>query len=178
MAEERVRTDYWQQLGQFLKSRTVEPLGDPGFIGFFLVSILIFGGLGIWVEIIRAILRPVFDPEGILLAINVFYPSVGFAAAAQLHMNKKLPKYLTGLALLMQVVFVGSCIILQLAWNYPVFSLIAETLISIGALWAWWIVNATNQELREDEPDVPSAAGPADPTGSTLSGTLENFTTD
>lgn len=177
MAQEQVQTDYWQQLGQFLKSRTLEPRGDPAFVSFFLVSVLIFGGLGIWVEIFRAFLRPAFDPEGILLAINVFYPSVGFAAAAQLHMNKKLPKYLTGLALLMQVVFVGSCIILQFSWKHPAFAFIAETLVSIGALWAWWIVNATNPELREDEP-VPSAAGPADPTGANLSGTLGNFNTD
>ncbi|WP_329740738.1 hypothetical protein [Dyella sp. A6] len=175
MAEEDVRTDYWQQFGEVLKERTLEPLNHPTFIGFFLVAVLAIGGLGIWVEIFRAVADASSSPKGILLAINVFYPSVGVAAAAQLLINRDLPSYLKALALLMELVFVGGCITLQFTWQHPIFAIVMESLISVGALWSWWIANAKNPELLDKPEKVPSAAGPADPTASDLPGNLNGL---
>lgn len=43
----------WQRLGQHLRARTVNPLKSVPFVFFFFLGPVVFGALGVWVEIIR-----------------------------------------------------------------------------------------------------------------------------
>ncbi|VVO11472.1 hypothetical protein PS708_03460 [Pseudomonas fluorescens] len=166
-------TNYWYQFRAALASRSKDPWGHPSFVMFFFVGVLFFGGLGIWVEIVRVsvLLSDEASFKTICFAINVFYPSLGCASMLQFILGD-YPKMLRALGVLLCFIFVVACGSIGFLQLYTPFGLVVEIILSALALWCWWIANAKNPDFLE--PDPTAASGPAD-VSTPLSGTLDGF---
>jgi len=164
--------DHWYQFREALKSRTSDPSHHPSYWGYFLVGVLLLGGLGIWVEILRIILsKNTPDLTSLCVAINVFYPSLGCASALQFVWGE-YPKMLRALAIVMCGLFVVPCVLIAIFGHYTGWVLFWEIILSLISLWSWWITNADNRNLLD--PDPPTAYGPSNATEA-LGGTLQGF---
>jgi hypothetical protein len=67
----------WDYLWLQLKRRTPEPLGDVPFVFYVFLGIVIFGGLGIWVELLKILIstKPA-ELAGLITAVNTFFPAL------------------------------------------------------------------------------------------------------
>ncbi|SEO89675.1 hypothetical protein SAMN02800692_2603 [Luteibacter sp. UNC138MFCol5.1] len=172
MSEERPHDGHWKRLRRTFRDRTLLPLKSPSFL-LFAAIVVITAGLGIWVELYRAMDATEWKTESLRLAVNVFYPSLGCAAAAQLIFNETVPKFLRGFGLLMTIIFAACCVAFGNATSTS--AIVAQIVLSNAALWVWWIANAENTEIF-DEP-IPPATGPADAAAAELPGTLSGLKT-
>ncbi len=167
------KNNYWYQFRAALASRTKDPCGHPSFVMFFFVGVLFFGGLGIWVELVRfnVPLSNEASFKTICLAINVFYPSLGCASMLQFIVGN-YPKMLRAFGVLLCLIFVVACVSIGFLQLYNPWGLFVQVVLSILALWSWWIANAKNPDFLE--PEQAAAYGPVD-ASTPLSGSLDGF---
>ena len=172
-AEER--TD-WKHLRKELARRTREPAGDVPFILYFALATVIFGGLGIWAELVKVLLaeKPV-GLGGLTTAMITFYPALAGSTALQLVLISvgKSDKVLISFALLLLCLFPITAVLLSLVSNsHPVFVLVAGIVLWFGVMWLWWITNCDDVTYKQTAaPDAATGGNPSRP----LSGDLTGF---
>ena len=142
----------WGQLGGQLAERTIDPFSNVAFVIFVILGPLLFGALGVWVEVFRLI-KSTTEPEysALITAINAFYPALGCSTALQLVLASasRNDKSLISFALLMASLFPAAALILQsFSDSHPITTLVISALCSIGAVWLWWITNGSDTEIR------------------------------
>ncbi|MBX8548830.1 MULTISPECIES: hypothetical protein [Pseudomonas syringae group] len=170
------KVSHWYQFRASLLSRTVKPAKHPTFVMFFALGIVVFGGIGIWVEILRlnVFLSKEATFTSVCFAINVFYPSLGCASMLQFIVGN-YPKALKAFGCLLCFIFIGACLLIGLRQLYTPIGLCVEIALSALALWAWWIANAENPDYLDA--DDATAYGPVD-TNTPLPGDLNGFKVD
>jgi hypothetical protein len=164
----------WQRLGRHLRARTVGPLKSVPFVFFVFLGPVVFGALGVWVEVIRlAISTEPPDYSSLVTAISTYYPALGCSTALQLQLAKttKGDKVLVSFGQLMFSIFLATAVVLQFFWKtYPGTVFAISFACTVAAIWLWWITNA-------DDPTFAASADAA--TGGDvdrdLRGTLNGF---
>lgn len=170
----------WVTLWHELVKRTKSPTRHVSFVIYFLVAVVIFGGLGVWTELrsywffIPTDEHPSPTLESVRTAIITFFPALAGSAGMQLIWAENKDRSLRAFAF-----FVVTILGLVIFFTAPAsvsdqIAIAAGSAASAVALWTWWIANANQKELLD--PINPDAAtGPEDLTGD-LPGDLEKFT--
>lgn len=170
----------WVTLWNELVKRTKSPTRHVSFVIYFLVAVVIFGGMGIWTELrsyfvfVPTEKTPCATLESVRTAIITFFPALAGSAGMQLIWAENKDRSLRAFAFFI-VTILGLVIFLTAPASVsdPI-AITAGTAASAVALWTWWIANANQKELLD--PINPDAAtGPEDLTGD-LPGDLKDFT--
>jgi nitrate reductase NapE component len=150
----------WSRLGKQLSARTLDPFRNAAFVIFVILGPILFGALGVWVEVFRLI-KTTAQPEysSLITAINAFYPALGCSTALQLVLASasKNDKGLISFALLMLSLFPATALVLQsFSDGHPIAILTVSGLCSIMAVWLWWITNGSDPTFMTPSPDAPT----------------------
>jgi hypothetical protein len=165
----------WGRLAKELSTRTIAPFSNAAFVIFVILGPILFGALGVWVEIFRLI-RSAARPEysALITATSAFYPALGCSTALQLVLASasKNDKGLISFALLMASLFPAAALILQsFSDSRPVMVLAVSAFCSVGAVWLWWITNGSDPTFMTPSPDA-ATGGQLD---RSLPGSLSGF---
>lgn len=165
----------WAAFRKELWRRTREPADHVVFVGHFLLSVVVIGGLGLWVELGNYFFGPPGQDLGnVRTAIATFFPALAGSTAMQLSLGKHI-KQLQILGYFFMILFGGVGILLIAHRDLdPAWALGIGTAFYLGSLWFWWIANADNPEYLDDEVPPTAATGGDDTTGP-LPGDLEGF---
>lgn len=165
----------WSYLRTELASRTGAPAKNVPFVIYVFLGPFLFGGLGIWVELVKLVIaKDMVEYGSLITAIITFFPALGCSTALQLVLASagKNDKVLISFALLMLFVFLAPAVLLQFfSAEHPGMVLLISTLCSLGAVWLWWITNGSDPTYMAPEPDA--ATGGA--VGRPLPGNLNGF---
>lgn len=135
----------WSELKEFLIFRTKKPISHPEFIVYFLLVILIIGGLGVWSDLFRA-----NDlNKSISNNLNAYALTIIAASTIELIFSKEtiLKNTLTLISVGIIVIYIFLFFILN---NNNVPTLIFSVLSTLIALYIWWIANAENSNLTKN----------------------------
>lgn len=151
---------FWKEI----KRRTVNPLTDLTFIFYVFFGVVVFGGLGVWIEVVKYYLPGQFvDMQGIRTALAVFYPALIGAASLQLVLEsvRKSETLMSVFAITSLLVMIISAILLGLIEYFQasdsLLFWVSSGLSALG-LWVWVIANADNPDLKT-RPNPESASG-------------------
>ena len=165
----------WRYLLGELGKRTTDPLRSVPFVIYTFIGTLFLGGLGIWTEVVKILLsKPPVELASLLTAISTFFPALVGSAALQLVFAaaNKSDKVLIAFAWFAFCIFLAAAVLLSLfSSKFPVPSIIIGTILSIGAVWFWWITNGVDPLYKTISPDAPTGG----PTDRNLSGTLDGY---
>lgn len=156
--------------------RTVHPLCDATFIFYVVFGIVVFGGLGVWIEIVEILLsKQAGSNKGVLTALAAFYPALIGSASLQLVLEsvRKSDKLMAVFAVAILLVTIIAALLIGLfKFNnvYVGFSFWGTIGFSIVGIWVWCVANGDNPDLKTD----PSAASGGD-TDRTLRGDTRGF---
>jgi len=170
----------WVTLWNELVKRTKNPTRHVSFVIYFLVAVVIFGGIGVWTEIrsyfvfVPTDKNPSVTLESIRTAIITFFPALAGSACMQLIWAENKDKSLRAFAFFIVTILVLVIFLTAPASVSDPIAITAGTVASAVALWTWWIANANNKELL-DQINPDAATGPEDLTGD-LPGDLNDFT--
>lgn len=191
MSEKREPSQKWalyRELRRDFRERTSKPLRHPSFIAFFLLAVVGLGALGFWLELYvlllpsdaNCLVEPLCVPErssleALRTALITYFPAVAGTSAMQLMWSGSTKHFRSAAVLLLFASLVVALLIFPsqvtdgwaIGWG---------GLMSIAALWLWWIANANQPELLDDvNPNDP--VGGDDPTVE-LSGDPTGWTTN
>lgn len=157
--------------------RTFTPLSDATFIFYVVFGILIFGGLGVWIEIMKIILSPGGSSwRGILTALAAFYPALIGAACLQLVLEsvRKSEKLMAAFSvgvLLLTIIAAVVFGVFEFNGVYPGVSFWGTIGLSLTGIWVWCVANGDNPDLQTSDPYAPSGGD----TGRALKGDTSGF---
>lgn len=166
----RMNYDGYARLVTEVKRRWNGPKAHPTFMLYFIGSFLIFGAIGVWLEIAKLAFGP--SPgdgtAALRTAIATYFPAVLGSSVLQLSISESL-RSLRALAHIVAPFFFALAAVLVYAsrlenWQ----AIIIGVLASAGALACWWIVNADEHSLRDDPEPEPEAVGKPDATAPLL----------
>jgi hypothetical protein len=149
----------------WLKSEFRKPAGHTGFWGYFIVLILVVGGLGVWISAFQD--RTLVSIIGSLLT---FFPAISTSACFELvHSDETQPKpkFARNVAIYGGAILTVALLIITANKDTWV-GCIVGILASLFALALWWLANANNVKLRDDDP-ISASGGDANrvPAGET-----------
>lgn len=162
--------DGYGRLFDEVKRRWREPQAHPTFGLFFVGSFLIFGAVGVWLELAKLVFG--IGPEhgsasALRTAVATYFPAVLGSSVLQLAISDSL-RSLRALSQTVAPLFAVLAFILVFAGNLEDWAaIVLGVLASAASLACWWIVNADELSLR-DEPVPEVATGKADPTAPLL----------
>lgn len=163
-----------QRLRAEVVRRWTAPRRDPTYLLFFITSLVFFAGAGFWLELLKltfGIGETDQSISALRTAIATYFPAVLGAAAMQLAISETL-RSLRALGQLLAWVFVCLALVLVFAVNLAdAWALFIGLLCSACALAVWWIVNADDKALRDDQPPPEAATGGVDAAAPLLGGT-------
>ncbi|WP_131618215.1 hypothetical protein [Roseivivax marinus] len=142
--------------------RTSKPLSDATFIFYVVFGILIFGGLGVWIEVMKIILSPGGSNwRGILTALAAFYPALIGAACLQLVLesvrkSEKLMAVFSVGVLLLTIIAAVVFGVFEFNSVYTGVSFWGTIFLSITGIWVWCVANGDNPDLQTTDPYAPS----------------------
>jgi hypothetical protein len=129
------------------------------FVIYVFLGIILFGGLGIWTELLKYILADKPDVAGLITAIMTFFPALVGATSIQLILAASEDKVMISFALLILCCFLTAAILLPFFSSaHPTAVLAIAALLSLGAVWVWWFTNSEDPTYRK-KPQTDAAAG-------------------
>lgn len=165
------RFSHWKLLRKELESRTTVPKGYPSFVSYFVIGVVFLAALGVWAELKRAIFDPsITDLTSLRVAIDVFYPSLGCASMLQLTWSSDTSKMLRSFALFMAFLFTAAFCATPSDKSYNGWAIALGVLLSLVALWSWWIANARSPDFQDIDPDAPTGGNLDTPLNGSLTG--------
>jgi len=148
--------NYFHELGQYLKSQFIAPIGHPTFWLYLIIAVIGAGGLGIWVAIYQR------DVQDIVAALFTYFPAIAMASGFELILKDDQRKFVRSTAFATAVTLI---LIAVLVASLPRGSL-SFALGIIGyiiSLAFWWVANADNVVLHDTPaPSVASIGGKID----------------
>ena len=169
----QTRESDWTYLKRLLKTRTVDPLSELPFLIYVFLAIILFGGLGIWTELLKYMLSDCPDLTGLITAIMTFFPTLVGATSIQLILKAADDKIMVSFALLILCCFLTAAILLPFfSPAHPGAALVIAALLSVGAVWVWWFTNSEDPTFRKKQPPDAPTGGPVD---KPMSGDLTGF---
>lgn len=176
MAEDNDISSY-AKLRKELWRRTIDPFSQPPFVFYVVTGVVLFGGLGVWVELVKLCLSDMRgDSEALVTAVITFFSTLAGAATIQLNYSsyEKSDKDLGSFALLLMCLFACAGVLLAFFGHaYPASVLFFGVICSLAATWVWWITNGDEPTFRATKKDVDAAVG-GDPERD-LPGNLDGF---
>jgi hypothetical protein len=149
----------------------MKPWGSVPFVFYVLMGILVFGALGIWIEVYQLLTSTTRDAARVIVAMITFFSALIGTSAVQLAYDAfdESNKIMLAFALLLLVAFSGFAILLSKAGTANL-AFALNFACSVCAVWVWWIANAKTNTFAF-RPDAPTGG---DPTRE-LDGNLEGF---
>jgi hypothetical protein len=167
----------WTLLRKELWNRTKEPAAHASFVLYFLIAVVMIGAGGVWIELysLLVLAGPVNSiapsESGLRTAVITFFPALAGSACMQLVWAEDRNKYLRSFAVF--VLFVMTILAIGISPNVisskSVF--FVGSIASLLALWTWWIANAKQHDLLDNNLDASLGKDPL----SALSGDLNGF---
>tara|TARA_R110000787_G_C13419772_1_gene444788 strand:- start:1306 stop:1848 length:543 start_codon:yes stop_codon:yes gene_type:complete len=167
----------WQYLGREMHRRTFAPFKSVPFVFYFILAIVVLGGLGVWVEVAKTQLNQNWKVDGLLTALSTFFPALIGSASLQLILKStdSSDKILISFSLLVCIPsFVGVGLIAAFFSLHPSLCLYAAIGFSILAVWFWWFTNGDDLTYR----NAPIDAATGGNTARTIKGNLSDFKVD
>ncbi len=168
----------WVELWRELKKRSVEPFSHASFVIYFVVAVIVIGGIGFWIELYSYLIfaSPSTAQEGSVSALRTsvitFFPALAGSACLQLVWAESHQKSLRAFGILFLCLTTVIALAISPAAVGNSSALLLGFLSSIVALWIWWIANAKQKDFLDIDPDAP-LGGNKD---ADLSGDLDGFT--
>jgi len=170
------KTGSWSAVGRELSKRTCDPLSHFSFVAYFLIAVVVLGGMGVWLELYSHLFLEHTTPENtrslasVRTALITFFPALAGSACMQLIWAENNQKSLRAFAAAVLVLLtMGALMIAPTAVRHEV-ALGVGAFFSLIALWTWVIANAKQQDLLD--PDAP--LGKKD-LNAELAGNLDGF---
>jgi hypothetical protein len=147
----------WTYLFLTLLKRFIEGFKHIDFLIYFLVVILIVGGLGISPILYKIYLQGADTPENLnelSRALSTYFITIIATSSADLILNK-LPDPKEARSLRMPALtclIIGGISIFMIQYNLiPQYSLNIAIYATFGALFLWWITNSTDGKYKLDD---------------------------
>lgn len=171
------RIGTWSGLFKELLKRSYEPLNHPSFVIYFIVSVVIAGGAGVWLELCSYIIADMELKSPSLSALKTalitFFPAVAGSACLQIIWAEDDHRALRAFATLVLFVLAILALLTGLISVIPIkCALFVGGGASLLSLWIWWIANANQEGLRDK---VPTDAPTGGSVGVPLAGDLTGF---
>lgn len=160
MATQKLLENSVQKLASELKNRFAMPIGQVSFWVALVMGVIIMGGWGIWVEIIKWSYFEEDGTKGIRTAIHTYFPALACTATMQLIMVENDKKYLRSFGWALGVILlVASLLLLVLTSKLSDgASFFWGALFSILAVLVWWVANG-HEPMFHDTPSLDAAVG-------------------
>ena len=152
------------EISSELWQRTWSPWRSPSFLIYFVVSVIGFGGLGVWLELYELSFSSPGTVDARLSALRTailaFFPVVAGTAATQLLWAEDA-KHLrsTAFALLSLFLVAALCIYPERV-SFKIALIVGGT-ACLGSLWMWVVANANQHGLLDQIDPVNSTGGAA-----------------
>ncbi len=149
----------WTILWEDISRRTSRPLSSIPFLVYVLIAIVLFGGLGIWAELLRMIVTDKFELSGLITAIITFFPTLIGTTTLQLILasSNRGEKVMTAFAILILFLFLVAAILLPFFRStHPEHVLAIGIGCSLASIWVWWMTNGLDQTFHSNRPDDAS----------------------
>lgn len=145
--------------------RTKKPKSQVVYWNHFMISVCVFGGGGILLELGRFIFaKEATSAAGILTAMATFFPATIGSSAMQIMFDQENDRRLRSISNSMMVLtFLVSGFLILTADPTSCIYWITASIFCLFSLWVWWIANADNLGLY-DNPPIDAATGGSDPT--------------
>jgi hypothetical protein len=176
-ASQRPPYDGYGRLFKEVRRRWMEPRSHPTFALFFVGSFLIYGAVGVWLEFFKIVFG--WGPEpgsvgALRAAIATYFPAVLGSCVLQLGISNSL-RSLRALGMIVMPIFITLAFALVFSATLEDWAAILIGLVaSAASLVCWWIVNADEHNLRDEDGPEPEATGNPDPTKPLLGGNALN----
>lgn len=165
---------HWRAFGREAMRRLAEPLGHPTFIFSFIGLTLIFGGLGVWWEVLcrccgfhRLGGTPPADSWGIVNAMTTYLVTLAAASLLDLVIRREEEGFRAFRVIIMLLGFLAMLAgVLGLIAEHMSMAAPCSVIGLVLSLLVWWIVNADNTLFLDDPPATA-------PTGGNLDGKVE-----
>ena len=165
-------------LWDFLKKRSSQPWKNFPFTVYFLIAILLFGGLGIWLETFNYIvLDKKENLENLFTAMAAYYPAIVGASAFHLILwaTGTSNKVVSAFSFFMVVFFFFLGLLVRYFFNdQPIVCLISTIILVFLSLWFWIIANAEDGVFKKESIDAPAGGN----LERKLKGTTDGFEVD
>ena len=160
-------------LGLELRRRTMAPIRHATFWFYIALGVVLFGGAGIWLEIIKYIYGSSgSNSASILTALVTFFPALIGSSSLQL-VFQDTTKPLKAASMTWIIFF--SILAIWLTLDHDILKSVAfpcAIIAFFSALWTWWLANADDTTFRDLlDPDGPVGGR----TDQTLAGDLTDF---
>ena len=147
---------FWQDLAR----KTCQPWKQGTFVSYFVSAIVLFGGFGIWVELVELALSENADSyDGLYRAIATFYPALIGSASFHLLLiaTEKSDKDMMAFAVVVLLLAATFAILLSIFHDqYPIARFFGVTLLASFSIWLWSITDADNPIYKAVLVDTPS----------------------
>ncbi len=159
-------------IGSELKRRIFRPLPSFTFWSFLFRGFVGFGGLAIWIEVLKLLVADHTTSEGVRLALLTYYPAVGCAASLQIAVYEETRAYLREFGNTASFLLISACAIsFYLESKYPIGVLVVGILLSCFSVLLAWIAIGLDKPFDEPDPDVAVGGNTSVP----LAGNSEGF---
>jgi hypothetical protein len=177
-ATQRLSKLHWPALGRELSQRTTQPISHPSFVIFFIVVIFGVVPTGFWIELYSYYASGQKSAATLRTSFISVVPAFVAATTLQLIWAENEKRSLRAFSIfalstcMLGLVFCASEAIsnnVALFWG---------SVSAVIALWMWWIANANQRELMDEQPDIShdySIGGAL--SNSPLAGSLDEFQT-
>ncbi len=166
----------WVHLSRELARRTREPIKHAPFVFYVILGTIVFGGLGVWVELLKIVIsESSVGLAGLITAIITFYPALAGSTTIQLVLSSanRNDKVVMSFGLLMLCLFTISALLLAVfAGKHPTAVMVAGVVLSFLVVWVWWITNCDDATYKQMP--APDAATGGDPERK-LSGNITEY---
>ena len=168
----------WIKLGNALKRRTLEPFAHVSFVIYFIVAVVIIGGIGVWMELYAFFLpsaQPIASSEPLVplrSAVVTFFPALTASACLQLIWAENDHKFLRSFGVLFLTLMTTIALLISPHAMGNSSALTVGIIASMGSLWMWWIANAKQNDFLDIDSDAPLGGKATD---TELMGNLDGF---
>lgn len=154
-------SSHWGNLLREVWKRCYLPLGHPTFIVYFLIIIVVFGGLGVLIKLYRILSIEPTDQDKLALAQDLSTYLLAVIAASFVDLDFSESSNLRSLRMLALALLLigGMCGVISQVATTPRIALFSATLGTMLGLFLWWIANYDNTKLIEKDPDPKNPVG-------------------
>jgi hypothetical protein len=153
-------------LFSWVSDRFYNPTCFVTMLGYFIATVIIFGGVGIWWSVAHEIRSDVLVREELLVSILTFAWAVSGASFMDFSIGEKdnfvrvLPVYFGSILIVLTLI--------SLLWPPGQYWFAFFTVLV--ASFVWWIANAENPKFSQSDPTSFGGGNPAKEVGGTEAG--------
>lgn len=166
----------WSAVTRELIKRTFRPLSHFSFVAYFFGAVVLFGGLGVWLELYSYLVltpathEPAHPLASLRTALITFFPALAGSACMQMIWAEQYQKFLRAFAVIALLILAAFALMITPKEVGHGTAINIGVACSIFALWTWVVANAKQQDLL----DADAPLGNKNPNAK-LAGNLDGF---